>query len=92
MPVNVTGVQETLKAMRKFDPDLAKQMNANIKRAMMPIRDKAKAYAPENDKMLSGWVGTFASEATANYRAFPKYDQAEVTQGIIYRQGANNFG
>ena len=48
MPVNVTGVQETLKAMRKFDPDLAKQMNANIKRAMMPIRDKAKAYAPGN--------------------------------------------
>jgi hypothetical protein len=92
MPVNVTGVQETLKAMRKFDPDLAKQMNANIKRAMMPIRDKAKAYAPGNDQMLSGWVGTFASEATANYRAFPKYDQAEVTQGIIYRQGANNFG
>jgi hypothetical protein len=92
MPVNVTGVQETLKAMRKFDPDLAKQMNANIKRAMMPIRDKAKAYAPGNDQMLSGWVGTFASEVTANYRAFPKYDQAEVTQGIIYRQGANNFG
>jgi hypothetical protein len=92
MPVNVTGVQETLKAMRKFDPDLAKQMNANIKRAMMPIRDKAKAYAPGNDQMLSGWVGTFASEITANYRAFPKYDQAEVTQGIIYRQGANNFG
>jgi hypothetical protein len=30
MPVNVTGVQETLKAMRKFDPDLAKQMNKQI--------------------------------------------------------------
>ena len=92
MPVNVTGVQATLKAMRKFDPDLAKQMNKQIKNAMMPIRDKAQAYAPANSEMLSGWAGTSASEATAKYRAFPKYDQAEVTAGIIYRQGANNSG
>jgi hypothetical protein len=92
MPVNVTGVQATLKAMRKFDPDLAKQMNKQIKNAMMPIRDKAEAYAPSNSQMLSGWAGTSASEATAKYRAFPKYDQAEVTAGIIYRQGANNSG
>ena len=92
MPVNVTGVQATLKAMRKFDPDLAKQMNKQIKNAMMPIRDKAEAYAPSNSQMLSGWAGTSASEATARYRAFPKYDQAEVTAGIIYRQGANNSG
>ena len=92
MPVNVTGVQATLKAMRKFDPDLAKQMNKQIKGAMMPIRDKAQAYAPSNDQMLSGWAGSSASEATATYRAFPKYDQAEVTAGIIYRQGANNSG
>ena len=92
MPVNVTGVQATLKAMRKFDPDLAKQMNKQIKNAMMPIRDKAQAYAPANSQMLSGWAGTFASEATARYRAFPNYDQAEVTAGIIYRQGANNSG
>jgi hypothetical protein len=92
MPVNVTGVQATLKAMRKFDPDLAKQMNKQIKNAMMPIRDKARDFAPANSQMLSGWAGTSASEATANYRAFPKYDQAEVTAGIIYRQGANNTG
>jgi hypothetical protein len=78
--------------MRKFDPDLAKQMNKQIKNAMMPIRDKAEAYAPSNSQMLSGWAGTSASEATARYRAFPKYDQAEVTAGIIYRQGANNSG
>lgn len=92
MPVNVTGVQATLKAMRKFDPDLAKQMNLQIKGAMMPIRDKAKAYAPGNGQMLSGWTKANSSEASATYRAFPKYDQAEVTQGIIYRQGANNKG
>jgi hypothetical protein len=60
---------------------------------MMPIRDKAKAYAPGNDQMLSGWTKADAfGPQSRKYRAFPKYDQAEVTQGIIYRQGANNFG
>ena len=92
MPVNVTGVQATLKDMRNLDRNLANQMNKQIKNAMMPIRDKAQAYAPANSQMLSGWAGTSASEATARYRAFPKYDQAEVTAGIIYRQGANNSG
>jgi hypothetical protein len=53
MPVNVTGVQATLKDMRKFDPDLAKQMNKQIKTAMMPILEKSKAYAPANSKCLA---------------------------------------
>jgi len=92
MPVNITGVQGTLKAMRKFDPDLAKEMNKQIKGAMMPIRDKARGYAASNSSMLSGWTSPFASEATAKYRGFPKYDQSEVQSGIVYRQGANNKG
>ena len=92
MPVNITGVQSTLKDMRKFNPDLAKQMNTQIKNAMMPIRDKSRALAPGNSEMLSGWTGSFASAATAKYRAFPNYDQSEVTKGIIYRQGANTKG
>ena len=92
MPVNITGVQGTLKAMRKFDPDLAKQMNTQIRGAMMPIRDKARAFAPNNSEMLSGWVTPGSSDATIKYRAFPKYDQSETQKGIVYRQGANNKG
>jgi hypothetical protein len=92
VPVNITGVQSTLKDMRKFNPDLAKQMNTQIKNAMMPIRDKSRALAPGNSEMLSGWTGSFESFATTKYRAFPNYDQSEVTKGIIYRQGANTKG
>jgi len=90
--VNITGVQGTLKAMRKFDPDLAKQMNTQIRGAMMPIRDKARAFAPGNSEMLSGWVTPSSSSETIKYRAFPKYDQSETRAGIVYRQGANNKG
>ena len=89
MPVNITGVQGTLKAMRKFDPDLAKQMNKQIKGAMIPIRDKARGYAPANSQMLSNWTKAGLSDATIKYRAFPKYDQSETQKGIIYKQSAN---
>jgi hypothetical protein len=89
MPVNITGVQGTLKAMRQFDPDLASQMNKQIKGAMIPIRDKARGYAPANSEMLSNWTKAGGSDATIKYRAFPKYDQSETQKGIIYKQSAN---
>jgi hypothetical protein len=92
VPVNITGVQGTLKAMRKFDPDLAKQMNTQIRGAMLPIRDKARAFAPGNSEMLSGWTTANTSTAARGHRFFPKYDQSETRAGIVYRQGANNKG
>jgi hypothetical protein len=92
VPVNITGVQGTLKDMRKFDPDLAKQMNTQIRGAMLPIRDKARAFAPGNSEMLSGWTTANTSTAARGHRFFPKYDQSETRDGIVYRQGANNKG
>jgi hypothetical protein len=89
MPVNISGVQGTLKAMREFDNDLYKGMNKQIKAAMLPIRDKARGFAPANSSMLSGWTKAASSTETINYRAFPKYDQAETQKGITYNQGAN---
>jgi hypothetical protein len=91
MPVNITGVQETLKAMRAFDPDLAQQMNKQIRNAMIPIRDKARGYAPDNSKMLTNWTNADAfGPQSRKYRAFPKYDQSETQKGIVYRPSANN--
>lgn len=90
MPVNITGVQGTLKAMREFDNDLYKGMNKQIKGAMLPIRDKARGFAPDNGSMLSGWTNRVAfGPQTTKYRPFPKYDQGETQKGIIYSQGAN---
>lgn len=93
MPVNITGVQGTLKAMRKVDPDLAKQMNKQVKSAMLPIRDKSRGFAPSNGSLLSGWTNplVFGPQST-RYRPFPKYDQSEIQKGIVYRQGSNNKG
>jgi hypothetical protein len=93
MPVNITGVQGTLKAMRKFDPDLAKEMNTQIRNAMLPIRDKARGYAPGNSEMLTNWTKADAfGPQSRKYRAFPNYDQSEVQARIVYRPGTNNKG
>ena len=89
MPVDITGVQGTLKLMSDFDDVLYAQMNKQIKKVMLPIRNKARSYAPANSKMLSGWTKAGSSDETITYRAFPKYDENEVRDGIVYRQGGN---
>ena len=94
MPLNITGVESTLKAMRKFDKDLTKQMNIEIKAAMLTIRDKARGDVPQGfPTYLSGWEkrGKVQSQAVFNtsgrVRKFPLFDTAEVKDGIVYRQG-----
>ena len=94
MPLNITGVEPTLKAMRKFDKDLTKQMNIEIKAAMITIRDKARGDVPQGfPTYLSGWEkrGKVQSQAVFNtsgrVRKFPLFDTAEVKAGIVYRQG-----
>jgi hypothetical protein len=89
MPVEITGVVKTLKNIRKFEPALLKEMNKDIKNAMLPIRDKARGYVPSNGSMLSGWVQPITSDAI-NYRPFPKYDEGVIRDGIVYRQGKND--
>ena len=80
--------------MRKFDRDLTKEMNKDIKAVMLGIRDKARADVPIGfPTYLSGWEkrGKVQSQAVFNtsgrVRKFPLFDTAEVTAGIVYRQG-----
>ena len=80
--------------MRKFDKDLTKQMNIEIKAAMITIRDKARGDVPQGfPTYLDGWEkrGKVQSQAVFNtsgrVRKFPLFDTAEVKAGIVYRQG-----
>jgi len=87
MPVNVTGVKELIAAMDAVDKNLNKQMQAEIKAVMIPIRDKARGYMPANEEVLSGWRKINVTEEQ-NYRAFPFYDQDVARNGIYYSKGA----
>jgi len=86
MPVNVTGVKELQAAMRILDPNLNKEMNTEIKNAMIPIRDQARTYMPANEEVLSGWRKINVT-AEQKYRAFPFYDQNVARNGIVYSTG-----
>jgi len=104
MPVEVKGVKATLSAIRKVDPELLKNMNAEIKAVMMPIRDKARGYAPspQPDNLYAWNENTVGKKITARnsafrtfntegrLRLFPLYDYETVKKGIYYKAGGSD--
>jgi hypothetical protein len=84
MPVEVKGAKNLRKALRKFEPDLAKQTTKQIAASLRPLTNKARGYMPSNSDMLSGWTSATSSADTVKYRVFPKYDQKEAKRGVKY--------
>jgi hypothetical protein len=102
MPIEIKGVKNIIGALRKLDPELLKQMNKEIKAVMIPIRDKARGYAPSpQPDNLYGWnentVGKTITAKNSAFRTtssegrlrlFPLYDYETVKKGIYYSQAA----
>jgi hypothetical protein len=100
MPVAIKGVRETVKALRRLDPEMLKEMNAEVRAAMLPIRDKARGYAPspQPDNLYMWREGSAGKTITARnsmfrtfntegrLRMFPLYDAETVKKGIYYSQ------
>jgi hypothetical protein len=100
MPVNLEGVKDTVKALRKYDPELLKEMNKEIRGVMVPIRNKARSYAPSPvPGNLYNWnEGTKGKKITSRnsmfrtfntegrLRLFPLYDHTSASKGIYYSQ------
>lgn len=84
MPAELKGAKNLRKALRKFEPDLAKMTTKEMGAALRPITNKARGYLPSNSAMLSGWTSATSSSDTTTYRHFPKYDQAEAKKGVKY--------
>ena len=89
MPVNVSGIKEMKKALGLVDKDLLKEVQGEIRAAMIPIRDKARGYAPADSAVLSGWTKAAGIIGPMRYRTFPKYNQQQVVEGIKYSAGKN---
>lgn len=84
MAVELKGADRLRKALRKFEPDLAKEQTKEMTAALKPITNKARGFMPANSQMLSGFTSASASAETTNYRHFPKYDQTEAKRGVKY--------
>ena len=80
MPASVKGGVELRKALKKFTPDLAKEMPKEIAQALRPIAKSAKGYLPDRNQVLSGWLPRQMSEGT-----FPTYNPIIAKAGIGYK-------
>jgi hypothetical protein len=55
----ITGVKETIKALRRIDPELRKEFNAKYKNAVSPMTNAAKAIY-DDQRFPSGTKRTWA--------------------------------
>ena len=76
MRIEVEGVKQTRKAIRSFAPDLNKELNTELRKALAPIAKKARGFV-ESDSPMSGWAPRSFSEAR-----FPFYSARTIKSGI----------
>ena len=76
--VQIDGTQETMKLLKKFYPDLAKQFVKDANRIAKPITDAAKSQYP--DKILSGMKRNWRYGKSS--RSLFPYSQAKAIKGV----------
>ena len=79
MAVALRGALAVNKALKKYSPELAKEMRREIAAVLRPIANEAKGYVPSASPM-SGWAERSFSEAR-----FPFYNVAQIRKGIGYK-------
>lgn len=90
MPVVVEGVPELKKALKKFAPDLLKEMNTEIRFALKEVTADAKAKVPVSAPgRLTNWNdnGIAPQSRVLGRRAFPKYNSSVIRKGLTYSMG-----
>lgn len=82
MPAKVVGGLALRRALKKFEPDLAKEVSKEIASFVKPIASKARGFLPSNEEAPSGWLKRDnAKGAWANRY----YDKSLVSRGISYK-------
>ena len=71
------------KALRKYQPDLAKELNKEMASYLSPVAKQARSYLPLTAP-LSNWGKGVSSAETVNYRPFPRYNVLKARRGIGY--------
>jgi hypothetical protein len=92
MPVVVKGYLDTVKALRKVNPDLYKEMNAEIRSALQEVVTDAKSRVPQSIPKLSQWSENNKRLGPQN---FPKWNASYVRRNIQYTtrsSSPNRFG
>jgi hypothetical protein len=92
MPVKLQGAVALRKALRNFEPDLAKQTTKEIGNFLKPVTRNARGFLPSNNDVPSGWL---KREGAKGRWANRFYDQTVAKRGISYKSSpskANRSG
>ena len=82
MPAKVIGGLALRKALKKFEPDLAKEVSKEITSFVKPIAKNARGFLPSNEEAPSGWLKRENAQGRWSTRY---YDKAEAFRGITYK-------
>jgi len=80
MPTKVQGVLALRKALRQFEPDLAKETTKQIAGFLKPLVKDARGFMPSNSEVPSGFV-----QRPRKTARFPMYDAVIAKRGISYK-------
>lgn len=92
MPVEIKGIVEVTRAMRKLAPDILKEMQSELRPLMRETVNVARAKLPSQmgyELRNFNDPGYERKSRTSKTRAFPSYDAGEVRRGLTYSMGAS---
>lgn len=81
--IEIRGNADLRKALRKFTPDLEKQLKKELKAALTPVVKQAKGFVPSQTPM-SGWEARPFSEAR-----FPVFNYNTIINNIVLETGVS---
>jgi hypothetical protein len=86
MPTELKGALALRKALKQFEPDLAKETTKQISSFVKPVVKNARGFLPSNEEAPSGWL----KRPNAGGRwATRYYDAAEARRGIGFKTTPN---
>jgi hypothetical protein len=77
--IEIRGNADLRKALRRFTPDLEKELKKEIRAALLPVVKQAQGFVPSQSPM-SGWAGRSFNEGY-----FPTFNAATIIKGITYK-------
>lgn len=90
MPIAVSGVDELKRALKKYAPDLRKEMDTTIRAELKSVIDETRSRVPSSAPGgLYNWNdrGQASVSRTSKTRGFPVYNANYIRKGLTYRSG-----
>ena len=82
--VELRGNSDLRKALRRFAPDLDKELKTELRKALSPVVSKARGYVVSNP--MSNW-----SDSKSTGAEFPAYNSTSIKRGITYSTGVTKI-